>query len=152
MKAHRGVGFGVVLAVAVATLTACSPVIPIAYHVDGNTVDIAFCKSFEADRVEVDFSNYPPPFQGPKYTVALSIGTGPPTTFGRGVPISESMKDWQFTGADIPTDWERVDFSFYENGRFTGGEALFSRDVKSSDWTWQEGYNINRPTCSLDLE
>lgn len=136
------------------TLASCSPGIPVAYHVTDDSIDIAFCDSFAATSVEIDFGKYPPPFQGSLYSVALQSASGPETTFGDGVPVSESMAGWTFSASSdpIPDDWERIDFSFYDStGEYVAGEFLFRRDVKSSEWAWTEGYNVIDPQCALDL-
>jgi hypothetical protein len=137
------------------TLTSCTPGIPVAYHVTEDAIDITFCDAFSATSIEIDFGKYPPPFQGSLYSIALRSAAGPEVWFGDGVPISESMNDWAFTSESdaVPEDWERIDFSFYDaNGEFAGGEFLFRRDVKTTDWAWTEGLNIVDPQCQLDLD
>jgi len=137
------------------TLTSCTPATPLAYHVTNDSIDIAFCDAYSATSMEMDFGKYPPPLQGSLYSVALQSAAGPEVQFGDGVPLSESMSDWTFASESdqIPEDWERIDFSFYDaNGEFVGGEYLFRRDVKSTDWGWTEGLNVSDPQCELDID
>lgn len=125
------------------TLTACSPGVPVAYHVDSGQVDIAFCESFEATRVEINFDT----------ARKVWTGSGPISTFGFGIPVSTSTSEWTFENVGpIPEHWQRVDYSFYDaNGEFVAGEYLRSSDVKSSEWAWQEGFNLLPPDCEIDL-
>jgi len=136
-------------------LTSCSPGTPLAYHVSGDSIDIAFCDAYSATSMEIDFGKYPPPFHGPLYSIALRSSTGPEVRLGDGVPLSESLRDWTLASESdpIPDDWERIDFSFYDaDGEFVGGEYLFRRDVESTDWAWTEGLNVIDPECQLDLD
>jgi hypothetical protein len=136
------------------TLTSCTPGTPVAYHVSADSIDIAFCDTFSATSVKIDFGKYPPPFQGSLYSIALQSAAGPETSFGDGVPISESMSGWTFTPDSdaIPENWERIDFSFYDaNNAYVGGEYLFRDDVKSTDWAWTDGLNIPAPQCHLNV-
>jgi hypothetical protein len=143
-----------VATLAIVSLSACSPGIPVAYHVVDDVVDIAFCESFTAASVEIDFGKYPPPLQGSLYSMELRTGSGPVSSFGDGVPASESMSTWAFDQNDpAPEGWERVDYSFFdENGEFVAGQYLFRDDVKSSDWAWQEGFNVISPQCDIDVD
>lgn len=153
MRIGRTIGAVAVAAAAAVALSACTPGIPVAYHVEGGTVDLAFCESFDATEVEVVFSDYPPPFMGPMYTIASWTVSGPAAPFGNGVPVSRSIAKWAVDDVgSVPESWDRVDYSFFDDGELVGGVFLFSRDVQSSDWTWQEGFNINRPTCDIDLD
>ncbi len=89
-------------------------------------VDVAFCESFMAASVDIDFSKYPPPSPSARSTrSALSNGAWLTARFGDGVPISiPGWKAGRLTGdTAIPSDWERVDFTFYnENGGWVGAE------------------------------
>ena len=146
----RVILLGVTCLAVTISLTSCSPGIPVAYHVTGDAVDIAFCDEFSATSIEIDFGRY----GGSLYSIALQSATGPEAQFGNGVPISESIDDWTFTSDSdaIPTDWERIDFSFYDaTGEYAGGEHLFRREVKTSDWAWTEGFNMIDPQCEVDL-
>ena len=141
------------LVVWVSVLSGCSAIIPIAYQVTDSSVDIAFCAPIQASRVEIRFSKYPPPLQGPAYDLAVWSITGETANFGDGVPVSESMREWDVPRIALPDDWDRVDYSFYDDaGDFVGGEFLFSRDVTSSEWAWQEGPYTNKPTCELQVD
>lgn len=154
MRMRRAIWLGVTCVAVTITLSSCTPGIPVAYHVTEDAIDIAFCDAYSATSMEIDFGKYPPPFQGSLYSIALRSAAGPEVSFGDGVPISESMSDWTFTSDSdaIPEDWERIDFSFYDaNGKYVGGEYLFRRDVRSTEWAWTEGFNVASPRCQLDL-
>jgi hypothetical protein len=155
MKRKRAVLLGATCVGVTITLTSCTPATPLAYHVTNDSIDIAFCDGFSATSMEIDFGKYPPPFLGSLYSIALQSAAGPEVWFGDGAPISESTSDWTLTSESdaIPEDWERIDFSFYDaSGEFVGGEYLFRRDVKSSDWAWIEGRYVTDPQCQLDLD
>ena len=152
---RRSIGFSALLIAAALVLTACSPVIPIAYHVKDDVVDIAFCDAFAATSVEIDFSDHPPPGEGPMYSIAFRTASGPEANFGDGKPVSVSMEGWTFSSDStaVPESWDRVDYSFLDDdNQYVGGELLFSRDVTSSDWTWQTGFGVTSPHCDLDLD
>lgn len=141
------------LTVVTLSLTGCTPGIPVAYKVTDGIVDIAFCRSFNASSVEIDFGKYPPPFMGSLYSIGVVRGSGPLTNLGRGRPVLSDLDAWTFDGDLVaPDGWERVDFSFYgENGEYVAGEFLFSRDVTGTDWAWTRGLNVNQPSCDVDL-
>jgi hypothetical protein len=147
-------GLAVVLVGGSLALSACSPGVPIALHVEGDIIDIAFCETFDAANVEIDFSKYPPPFMGPKYSIGMWRASGPTTTFGNGVPVSLSLAGWTFDDAGpIPDEWERIDWTFSdEHGTWVASEFIFDDDVTSDDWTWQQGFNTLEPQCELDLD
>lgn len=149
----RRVGTVAALVAAVGVLSGCSAIIPIAYQVTDSRIDIAFCEPVQASRVEIRFSKYPPPGQGPAYDIAVWSIVGESTSFGDGVPVSESMQGWVVPTIDLPDDWDRVDYVFSDDsGNVTGGKHLFSRDVASSEWTWQTGLYTNKPTCKLQVD
>lgn len=152
MSAKRVWAVAALLA-AVSALSGCSRVIPIAYQVTDSSVDIAFCAPVEASRVEVRFSKYPPPLQGPAYDVAVWSIVGESTSFGEGVPVSESMNGWVVPNIRLPDDWDRVDYVFYDPAsKVVAAKSLFSADVTSSEWTWQSGPDTNEPTCELEVD
>ncbi len=151
-RAATGIAIG---AAVIVSLTACTPGESVAYHVVGTDVDLAFCDSFTASSAEFDFSKYPPPFMGPKYSIAIRELSGEPREFGSGVPISQSMFDWARSDVwdEVPANWERLDVRFLDStGAWVGSALLFHREVVSDDWAWTSGLNIADPTCRLRLD
>jgi hypothetical protein len=137
----------------IAALSGCTPGTSVAYHVDDDVVDVAFCESFEASRVDVDFGKYPPPFMGSLYSIGMWTASGPLTKFGSGVPVSVSTSSWEWGEKEVPPDWERVDFTFYDaDDEFAGATYYFASDVVSSDWGWTDGYNVSPPRCALRVD
>ncbi|GAB3409645.1 hypothetical protein GCM10027515_28700 [Schumannella luteola] len=158
------------LGVAAAALSGCSLEESLAYHVDGDTIDIAFCEEFSADSVTIEFGDY----RRILTTTATRVYSGPSAMFGRGVPISTSMQGWSLApdGDPVPQHWDRIDFSFYEHSptaslipddgvsadvstpagsEYVSGEYLFHDEVRSTAWAWRRGRGIKLPDCTLDL-
>jgi len=153
MKRRRVFGSWTIALVAACGLAGCTPAIPVAYKLSDDIVDIAFCRTFDAASVEIDFGRYPPPFMGSLYSIGLVTGAGITTQFGNGRPVLSTVDDWTFSGnLEAPEDWERVDFSFYDvNGEYVAGEYLFARDVTQTGWAWAEGQTMAPRQCELDL-
>ena len=151
----RGTVLGAIALLLLLGLSSCTPGIPVAYHVSSESVDVAFCETFTAASVEIDFSNYPPPMMGPKYSIAFQSYSGQEAEFGAGRPVMATISDWQAASGndDTPEDWERVDYTFYDvNGEYAGSELLFSREVTSTDWAWTSGFNVLDPDCELEVD
>lgn len=147
MKARQAIACVNVAISAAAALAECSAGIPVAQLAKDGVLDVAFCRSFQAANVKIDFGKNPPLFQGPEYSIAFWSASGSARKFGNGVPVSTSIAGWMMHDAgSTPDDWHRVDYRFYnEFGKYVDGVCLFSADVHSSAWEWERGFNVSAP-------
>lgn len=107
---------------------------------------------FRATEVVIEFSDYPP--FGSRTVFAEIVRSGEPRDFEPGVPISATVQGWELStdSSPIPSEWERVDFSFYDGPKvFVEGIHLFRRDVLGDEWAWTRGAGTLEPACELDI-